>query len=59
MELCNAFEMRVYVLRGRVCRVAYSDFDWEACGYLGKPYDFDQKGRGAAVAASARLTARV
>jgi len=46
----NTFEMRVYVLRGEAAHTAYSDFDWEGCGFTGKPFDFEQKLRAEAVA---------
>ena len=46
----NTFEMRVYVVRGRMLHAAYTNFDWEGCGYLGKPYDFEQKTRAEVVA---------
>lgn len=45
----NAFEMRVYLVRGRPAHVAYSDFGWEGCGFMGKPYDFEQKARAAVI----------
>ena len=37
-------------VHGLPSHVAYSDFDWEDCGFMGKPYHFEQKSRAEAVA---------